>query len=204
MRRVGRWLVRLLVVWLLVCAGVALAVLIYSRGDRPVPADVIIVLGSGLRPNGEPGPAMIRRVGRGAQLWRDGFAPYILCSGGVGLGQTRSEADACLDVLRGLNVPEGAVILEDRSRSTEENAIYSHERMRELNLHTALVVSDGYHLLRASWIFQANGFAFSTSRPAADPPFFDHLQAVVREVVAVNWYGVKTLFNLPVTYVPLA
>ena len=97
--------------------------------------------------------------------------------------------------------PADAIILEDRSRSTEENALYSHQIMQAHGWESALVVSDGYHLLRATWIFSAEGISGSTS-PAALPPLFDLLVAVVREVVALHWQVFKTLLNLPVTYVP--
>jgi uncharacterized SAM-binding protein YcdF (DUF218 family) len=203
MRRFIRWSLRAFVVWLLIAAGIALAVWIYGRTDRAAPADVIIVLGSGLNADGEAGPAMRRRVERGAALWREGYAPYVLCSGGVGLRQTRSEADACAALMRALGVPDEVIILEDRSRSTEENALFSAIIMDERGFKTALIVSDSYHLLRASWIFAAAGYQFAISRPDADPPLGDHLRALAREIAAVHWYALKTLLNLPVTYVPL-
>lgn len=203
MRRLIRWSLRTFAVWCLIAAGIALAVWIYARADRAAHADVIIILGSGLNADGEPGPAMRRRVGRGAELWREGYAPYVLCSGGVGLRQTRSEADACAALLRSHGVPDWAIILEDQSRSTEENALFTAAIMDERGFQTALIVSDGYHLLRASWIFTAAGYNFATSRPADDPPLGDHIRALVREIAAVHWYGLKTLLNLPVTYVPL-
>ncbi len=203
MRRLIRWSLRVFAVWCLIAVGIALAVWGYGRTDRAAPADVIIILGSGLNADGEPGPAMRRRVGRGAQLWQEGYAPFVLCSGGVGLRQTRSEADACAVLLRSLGVPDAAIILEEQSRSTEENALFSAAIMEERGFQTALIVSDGYHLLRASWIFTAAGYRFATSRPADDPSFDDHVRALVREIAAVHWYGLKTLLNLPVTYVPL-
>jgi uncharacterized SAM-binding protein YcdF (DUF218 family) len=194
---------RLAWVWALVAVGMALAVLVYGRGDRAQPADVIVVLGSGLRANGQPGPAMTRRVTHGATLWHERYAPIIVCSGGLGLRMVRTEAAACAELLMSLGVPETAIVQEDRSRSTEENALYTQLLMEEHGWQTALVVSDGYHLMRASWIFASAGFDFTTSRPPDDPPPFDHIRAVAREVVAIHWYMVKTALNLPFTYVPV-
>ena len=99
-------------------------------------------------------------------------------------------------------VPAEAILIEDRSRSTEENALYSDEIMRAHGWKTALLVSDGYHLLRATWIFSNEGIPFTTS-PAASPPLLDLAVAVVREVVALHWQVFKTLLGLPVTYVPV-
>ncbi|MDZ4766067.1 MAG: YdcF family protein [Chloroflexota bacterium] len=194
---------RISLVWMLIALGITLAVLIYGSVDRAQRADVIVILGSGLQSNNRPGPAMIRRVGRGAELWHAGYAPLIICSGGYGLNRTRSEADACAELLRELGVAPEAILLEEHSRSTEENAIFTREIMAARGLSSALIVSDGYHLLRAGWIFSSQGYSFAFSRPETDPPFVNHVQSVAREVVALHWYALKTLLNLPVTYVPI-
>ena len=119
---------------------------------------MIIVLGSGLNPDLTPGPALTRRAERAAELWKAGYAPAIICSGGYTTSAIRSEAFGCGQVLRANGVPLDAIILEARSRSTEENALYSHEIMQDHGWTTALVVSDGYHLLRATWIFSLQDY----------------------------------------------
>lgn len=201
-RRVRRVLVIAVGIWLIFACVLGIAVTVYGQTDRAQPADVIIVLGSGLRREDlQPGPALTRRSVRGAELFHAGFAPAIICSGGYPGMASRSEADGCAQVLRENGVPDAAIILEERSRSTEENAAYSHEIMQEHGWKTALVVSDGYHLLRATWIFSSDGVSFSTS-PAATPPFFDALTATAREVVALHWQAFKTVLGLPYTFVP--
>ncbi len=199
-----RLLIALLVlvsVWLLVCGVLALAVYVYGQTDRAESADVIIVLGSGLNRNLTPGWALTRRAERGAELWKVGYAPAIICAGGYTAGLVRSEAYGCAEFLRRNGVPADAIMLEDRSRSTEENALYSHEIMQARGWSTAVVVSDGYHLLRATWIFSLEGIDFSTS-PAAQPPLGDLVYSTAREVVALHWQAFKTIFHLPFTFVP--
>lgn len=200
-RRLRRVLLIAVGVWLIVCCALGVIVTLYGQTERAQPADVIIVLGSGLRRDLQPGPALTRRSVRAAELWKAGFAPAIICSGGYATWSTRSEADGCAQILRENGVPADAIIIEERSRSTEENAVYSHEIMRERGWTTALVISDAYHLLRATWIFSAEGVTFTTS-PAAPPPFFDALTATAREVVALHWQVVKTVLGLPYTFVP--
>jgi uncharacterized SAM-binding protein YcdF (DUF218 family) len=200
-RRIMRAFTILLLVWMLLCVALAGVVFAYSRSDGAQQADVIVVLGAGLRRDGRPGPAIVRRGERAAQLYAEGYATVILCSGGFAINQTRSEADACREVLLENGVPEAAILLEDRSRSTEENALYTSELMQTNGWDTLLVVSDGYHLLRTQWIFSRQGLSIYTS-PAADPPLINHLFSIGREVVALHWQLFKTLFNLPVTFVP--
>lgn len=199
--RLTRVLLVLLLVWMLVCAALAAVVYVYSRSDGARDADVIIVLGAGLRRDGRPGPALWRRGERAAELYAEGYADHLICTGGFPLRQTRSEADACREVLMANGVPEAAIVLEDRSRSTEENAAYSDAIMQANGWQTALVVSDGYHLLRAQWIFAQQGLDVTTS-PARDPSFINHVTSIGREVVALHWQVLKTVLNLPVTYVP--
>lgn len=200
-RRVIRAVLTLLFVWMLICIALAGVVYAYSQVDGARESDVIIVLGAGLRRDGRPGPALIRRGAKAAALYAEGYAQHIICSGGFAMTQARSEAEACFDVLVDNGVPEDAIVLESRSRSTEENAAYSRAIMQENGWETALVVSDGYHLLRAQWIFAQQGVSISTS-PAAPPSLLNLLTSIGREVVALHWQALKSILNLPVTYVP--
>ena len=200
-RRIVRLLLAILTLWMVFCVALAGVVYAYSRVDGAQDADVIIVLGAGLRRNGEPGPALWRRGEQAAALFADGYAQHIICSGGFTITQSRSEADACRQVLVSGGVPDDAILLEERSRSTEENAAYSREIMEANGWETALIVSDGYHLLRAQWIFAQQGISVYTS-PAPDPSLINLLISIGREVVALHWQMVKSILNLPVTYVP--
>jgi len=202
-RRLLRFLLIVVGMWLRVCAVVAGVVYAYGLTDRAAPADVIIVLGSGLNRNLTPGPSLRNRSEHAAALWREGYAPMIICSGGYARWATRSEADGCAEVLRDNGVPAEAIVLEERSRSTEENAVYSQEIMQARGWQSALIVSDGYHLLRATWIFSQQGFTdFSTSPAAVAPRPVNLIIAVGREVVALHWQVIKTVLGLPFTFVP--
>ena len=201
-RRVRRILLIAFGVWLVFALGLGVVIFVYGLTDRAQPADVIIVLGAGINHDLTTSEGMIRRARRGAELWRAGYAPLILCSGGFPAFSTeRSEAESCADVLRENSVPAEAIILEERSRSTEENARYSHEIMRERGWQTALVVSDGYHLLRASWLFSIEGIDASFSPTREQAPPLNLLISTAREVMALHWYIFKTILDLPFTYI---
>jgi len=203
-----RWLKRgfylaasLILLWLLAAAGLGVAVYTQGRIDHAEPGDVIVVLGSGLRRDGSPGPSLYRRAGKAARLYAEGYAPVLICTGGFTAGHTRSEADACAEILRSEGVPASAILLEERSRSTIENALYTREMMDANGWQTAIVVSDGYHLLRAGWIFREAGIQAVTSPADSDPPRFSLFTAIVREVAALHLQALITLLDLPVTYV---
>jgi uncharacterized SAM-binding protein YcdF (DUF218 family) len=180
-----------------------IAIILYGAWDRAQEADVIIVLGAGVQRNNRPGPALIRRSEQAAILWQKGLAARIICSGGIPDGEIRrSEADACRELLVESGIPTEAIWLEDRSRSTEENAFYSRQMMDEHGWKTAVVVSDGYHLLRAAWLFGQEGFTVYTS-PAETPSFGNWLTSMGREIAAFHWQAFKDILGLPFTYVPV-
>ena len=171
--------------------------------DSAVESDVIIVLGAGLRSDGSPGPALIRRSLQGARLWQQGLAPLLLCSGGKADTYPRSEAAACREALLGQGVPSGAILLEEQSRSTEENALYSRRILQDENLESVILVSDSYHMLRAGWLFGRVGIATSASpvpasriRDSRSYPF-----SLLREFLAFHWHFFKDAFKIPLTHI---
>jgi uncharacterized SAM-binding protein YcdF (DUF218 family) len=202
-----RWRRLALALFGLWCAvSVALAVVVHTYGyvDHIQQADVIIVLGAGLNRNNTPSPAHRARTNRAGELWEAGYAPTIICTGGMPGFATRSEADVCREMLLERGIPESVIFLEDRSRSTEENALYSREAMDAHEWTTAIVVSDRYHLFRANWLFNTAGiqtYPSPSSMSYMTVPQYGWV--LLREVLALEWQAFTDVFNLPFTYVPL-
>jgi uncharacterized SAM-binding protein YcdF (DUF218 family) len=167
-----------------------LAALIYRTGtiDEARPSNVIIVLGAALTDDGQPNKALRRRSEHAALLWQAGYAGSIICTGGVGRNLTRSEADGCRDVLTRAGVPDRAIVLENTSHSTEENARNAQSIMRAHGWRTAILVSDSYHVFRARYIFSRLGIDVVLSPvPLAriDGHAF-YVYSVVRELMALQ------------------
>lgn len=192
----------LLALWLVGVAVLAIAIHSFGHNQRPQSADVIIVLGAGLRRDGRPGPALTRRTLLAAQLYREGYAPVLLCTGAQADGYPRSEASACRDVLLAQGIPPQTITLEETSRSTEENALYARQIMDERGWARALIVSDSYHLLRARWLFDRQRIPASFAAvPAEQIPPPVYTVSLAREIVAFHWLVFKDAFQLPMTYV---
>ncbi|MFK7987668.1 MAG: YdcF family protein [Sandaracinaceae bacterium] len=145
--------------------------------------DAIIVLGCRVRPDGTASLALARRARHGARLYREGLAPRLVLTGGVG-DHPPSEARAAAVIAMEEGVPESAIVLEDASTSTDENA---REAAARIDARRVLVVSDAYHTYRAARVFRR---------------YFDHVDAVgssgprsvrvrgaIREVSAVAAYA---------------
>ena len=170
--------------------------------DATAPADVIIALGAGLRRDGRPGPALTRRSLHAAELWRASIAPAVICAGGRAESSPRSEADACRELLQRQGLPQSAIFLEDNSRSTEENALFSSQLMAARGWTSAVLVSDSYHMLRASWLFALQDVEVYTSPvPATQIPHsLAYIRSLLREFLAFHWQFIKEALNLPVTH----
>jgi uncharacterized SAM-binding protein YcdF (DUF218 family) len=207
-RPLFKWLKRVLIVsfvlWLIFAAVLAGISHFAGRADNAQPADVIIVLGAGLRRSGAAGWALTRRAEHASVLWEQGHAPLILCSGGQSPSQQRSEAEGCRDVLLEEGIPPDAIALENRSRSTEENALYSQEIMQANRWSKAILVTDSFHALRAQFIFSARGYDTVVS-PVPWQRINNsgyYITMLGREVVALHWQVFKDTLNLPITHVP--
>ncbi|MCY3833755.1 MAG: YdcF family protein [Chloroflexi bacterium] len=201
--RVKRLLLFLLAFALLYFIGFASIVYIVGEQDGTEAADIIIVLGSGLRDDGRPGPALTRRSRHGAELWHRGVAPLILCAGGQSEYYPRTEADACREILLGAGIPTEAILLEERSRSTEENAIFSRRLLDERRLAPVVLITDSYHMLRARWLFGMQGIeTYASPVPAGrirDPRVLPY--SLAREFIAYHWQLFKEVFQIPVTHI---
>ncbi|MCB9452672.1 MAG: YdcF family protein [Anaerolineaceae bacterium] len=194
----------LVLVFLFILFEVGLAAVIHQYGltDRTQPADAIVVLGAGLNPDNTPTPSMIRRADHAATLLETGVAPYIICSGGYPGRATVSEASACKTALLAAGVPAEVIILEEASRSTEENALETQKIMHANGWQTAVIVSDGYHLLRASWLFQMAGITgYPSPVTESYPTPTEYLISVLREMAALHWQVIKGLFGIQATFV---
>lgn len=123
-------------------------------------ADAIVVLGGGSyawarRPDVELDDLVNSRLGTGARAWLAGRAPLLILSGGGRPGH--NEARHMARAVERLGIPEHALILEQRSRSTRENALYTAALARGRGVHRVLLVTSAVHMPRASLLFRETG-----------------------------------------------
>jgi uncharacterized SAM-binding protein YcdF (DUF218 family) len=104
-------------------------------------------------------------------------------TGGVGQ-HPPSEARVAAEIARRLHVPEEALVLEERSTSTEENA---REAAREVSAGRVLVVTDTYHAFRAQRVF-ARHFDHAVAVGSAGPAAV-RIRGALREVTALGAYA---------------
>ncbi|QCX33284.1 YdcF family protein [Caloramator sp. E03] len=115
---------------------------------KPAKSDCIIVLGCMVYGQ-EPSPFLKERLNEAIRLYNLGYADYIIVSGGKGKGEDISEALAMEKYLIKKGVKKEKIIKEELSKNTYENLNNSKKIMDKMNLKTAVVVSNKFHLLRA-------------------------------------------------------
>ncbi|MGI6754906.1 MAG: YdcF family protein [Atopobiaceae bacterium] len=85
----------------------------------------IVVLGSGLLPDGSPTPLLKHRVECGIKRWRKNPGAVLVMSGGQGPDELTSESQAMIAYAKSLGVPKTALLSEHESRNTRENIGFS-------------------------------------------------------------------------------
>ena len=136
-----------------------------ERASASSSVDAIVVLGGVTVPPVPPRIAVeaeggIDRLLHGLRLYRAGKAPVLVFSGGaltLLTGSTLSEAEQLLQLAVECGVDSAAVILEDRSRNTHENALYVQRILSERGMQRVLLVTSASHMRRAVAAFQAQG-----------------------------------------------
>ncbi len=95
-------------------------------------------------------------------LFKTGKIKRLLLSGGSGrlLGRESVEADVVRNYLQQLGVPDSAILIENKSRNTYENARYSKALLDSLlpDAHCLLITS-AWHLRRAEGCFSKAGLS---------------------------------------------
>lgn len=126
-------------------------------------ADAIVVLGGALAPprHGQLMPDLgggSDRVWAAARLYRAGKAPLLLLSGSSDPDESAtSEAFAMRLLLLDLGVPADAMVLEEKSRNTAENARFAAGILRARGMSSVLLVTSAMHMERARAQFEATG-----------------------------------------------
>ena len=124
--------------------------------------DAIVVLAGGIHPQGSLRPhhelseQSRHRTACGADLFNQGLAPKVILVGGDAslFGRGPSEAGEMRRFANRLGVTDAAIITEELSRNTYENAINVR---RLVNTGSILLVTSAYHLPRAVALFAKQG-----------------------------------------------
>ena len=126
-------------------------------------------------------------------LYRAGRIRRIVVSGGSGALNpqpgTRSEAQELRTLLRLAGVPDSVILVENRSRNTRENALFTKELLaRHPDIRSTVLITSAFHQRRALGCFEQVGL-----HPSPFPAGFysaDHFVALVPSEEPLRLWGV--------------
>ncbi|MFJ3904450.1 YdcF family protein [Streptomyces sp. NPDC090025] len=138
---------------------------LYGRMRIRRDADYVVVLGSGLIGGRRVPPLLASRLERGREVY-DKLAerrevdrvPVLITSGGQGPDEELPESHAMADYLVERGFPADRVQREDRSRTTEENMLFSKALMEaERPGAECVIVTNNFHAFRAALMARKAG-----------------------------------------------
>lgn len=151
--------------------------------------DAIVVLGAA-QYNGHPTDALRARLDHAIELYKEGFAPYLITTGGNLPGDRTTEAETgfCYATKQG-GLPASAILMENTGRTTEESIQHVRAIFDARGLRTALFVSDRTHMLRVLRLAQDQGIEAWASPTEASPDDKDLVfKSMVHELGGLGLY----------------
>lgn len=163
--RLVKAIVALLVIgWLASLAGV----LLWERRDDARSAEAIVVLGAA-QYDGRPSPVLRARLDHALSLWARHLAPRLVLTGGMGDGDTTSEAAVGRRYAVKHGVPDSAILTETRGRNTAESMQRVAVLMDTLPRRDVILVSDPFHMLRLAILARRFGLTPQMSPTRTSP-----------------------------------
>jgi uncharacterized SAM-binding protein YcdF (DUF218 family) len=159
-----------------------------STRDEARPADVILVLGAA-EYRGRPSPVLRARLDHALDLYRRKLAARIMTTGGAGGDPVFTEAAVGRSYLIGHGVPSEAIVVETEGESTVHSTALAGEIIDRMDLHSVIVVSDGYHIFRVKKMLEYRGLRVYGS-PRLEPnrdALHEHWNYVKQAIGYVLW-----------------
>lgn len=164
--------------------------LLYQFNHPRYRQDYIIALGAGLIDGERVTPLLARRIDTAISFYRRQLKKtqkqaQLLMSGGQGLDEKISEAQAMKNYALSQGIPEDAILLEDRSTNTLENMRFSKAIMEQHSPegYQAIFTSNNYHIFRAGMYARTAGL--KADGLGAKTAFYYLPNAFLREYIAI-------------------
>lgn len=179
-------------VGLIIYELLAVGLVLFGRNLKPnTQYEAIVIVGCRVKADGSPSRSLVLRCQKASALFHQGLAKQVIVSGGCVGHPTISEASCAQNILIQQGVPSNAILLEEESKTTQENAA----RLSTILNHNApiLIVSHAYHLFRVGLLFRPHFLNFD--RIACDSRLVHELRGANREVAALIWTGIRQILS---------
>lgn len=171
-------------------AGTSLLLGLTAQQEVEPGADAMIVLGAGIR--GEtPTLVLSQRLDRAKSYLDESPNTIAILSGGMGEGETVTEASVMKRYLERQGIDSQRLILEERSTSTQENFAFSKEiiQSRWGDQAQVVFVTTEFHVYRAQRVAHMQGLR--AEGIAAEDVWYLSPNNYLRECVAIWLYTLR-------------
>lgn len=153
-------------------------------------ADVALVLGNQVNPDGTPSPRLKARLDTAIECYRQGYFPVILVSGATDR-EGVPEGTAMKRYLVASGIPESVVLVDDQGVDTQASANNTAALLKERGWTSVFVITQYFHVPRTKLALTKLGIL-----PVhhAHPRFFEarDLYSIAREIPAYGKYLLRT------------
>lgn len=172
----------------LVCAGILTAAGLYAAAPA---ADVAVVLGNTVAPDGKPSPRLAARLDRAYDCYAASQCRIVFVSGGVDPAG-HDEAAVMRDYLLARGVPADRIVADSLGNDSWATARHASAYMREHGYASATAITQYFHVPRTILALKRQGVP---DVGGASPRFFEarDLYSIFRELPAIAWYAIRPL-----------
>lgn len=175
-----------------VAVALAAAALVAAglQADTPQ-ADVAVVLGNTVAPDGKPSPRLAARLDRAYDCYAAARCRVLFVSGGVDPAG-HDEAAVMRDYLIARGVPAGQVVADSLGNDTWATATHASAYMREHGYTSATAITQYFHVPRTMLALKRHGVP---QVGGASPRYAEarDLYSILRELPAIAWYALRPL-----------
>ena len=165
---IGRVVAAAVLAFVLLVTSTGLAIWWTARQDSRPHSDAIVVLGSA-QYNGVPSSIFEARLEHARALDEQGVAPVVVTVGGKKSGDAFTEAEAGRDYLAQEGVPSDALLAVPEGVDTLQSMQAVAAEFTDRDWHTAVLVTDPWHAMRAQRMADDAGMDASSSPTRQGP-----------------------------------
>lgn len=184
----------IIVIFLIFIGYSAISIWSFSNKNQLVKTDAAVVLGAAAWGE-EPSPVFRERINHAIWLYENDYVEKIIFTGGKGEDDELAESEVARDYAIKNNIHSEDILIETKSKITEENLKYAYEMAKEKNLNTFTIVSDPLHMKRTILIAKDMGMEVYSSPTQSSA--YKTLNSKVPFFFRELFFTIGYIFSLP-------
>lgn len=167
----------------------------YSFKSSNEKADAAIVLGAAVW-DGNPSPVFEERIKHAIKLYNSGQVNKLVFTGGLGDGDSKSEAAVAKEYAIKHGVSSKVIIVEEQSKFTFENLHFASQQVVVNQIDFVLLVSDPLHMKRSMMIAEDIGMRAAPSPTGTSryKSYSSKMKMLLSETYYYIGYQIRKLF----------